>query len=126
MNMVKNGRTYYGKARGKCKDCLRQFVFEGQNQGLSQEQKRLIELLLLERISLEGICRVLDIPAYHLYRYMDELYGEVPQDLNAQVACNSESSLGAMSAKAMSCGALSASKATSNGYGWPRTGKAGK
>ena len=90
VNIVKNGRTYYGKARGKCKDCSRQFVFERQNQSLSREQKRLIELLLLERISLEGICRVLGIPTYHLYRYMDELYGEVPLDLNAQVACNAE------------------------------------
>jgi insertion element IS1 protein InsB len=90
VNIVKNGRTYYGKARGKCKDCSRQFVFERRNQSLSQEQKRLIELLLLERLSLEGICRVLGIPPYHLYRYMDELYGEVPEDLNAQVASSAE------------------------------------
>jgi hypothetical protein len=90
VNIVKNGRTYYGKARGKCKDCFRQFVFERRNQRLSVEQKRLIELLLLERLSLEGICRVLDIAPYHLYRYMDELYGEVPHDLNAQVASSTE------------------------------------
>jgi len=86
VNIVKNGKTYYGKARGKCKDCGRQFVFHRQNRSLSPEQKRLIELLLLERLSLEGICRVLDISAYHLYRYMDELYREVPDDLNAQVS----------------------------------------
>lgn len=85
VNIVKNGHTYYGKARGKCKDCGRQFVFERQNRSLSLEQKRLIELLLFERISLEGICRVLEIPAYHLYRYMDELYREVPADLNVEV-----------------------------------------
>jgi IS1 family transposase/transposase-like protein len=90
VNIVKNGRTYYGKARGKCKDCSRQFVFERRNKGLNREQKRRIELLLLERISLEGICRVLDIPPYRLYRYMDELYEEVPQDLNAQVAATTE------------------------------------
>ena len=90
VNIVKNGRTYYGKARGKCKDCTRQFVFERQNKSLSPEQKRLIELLLLERISLEGIRRVLDVSAYHLYRYMDELYEQVPQDLNAQVAADAQ------------------------------------
>ncbi|MDB5264378.1 MAG: transposase [Adhaeribacter sp.] len=86
VNIVKNGRTYYGKARGKCKDCSKQFVFERQNLNLSQEQKKHIELLLLERISLAGICRVLEISAYHLYRYMDELFSQVPQDLNADVA----------------------------------------
>ena len=85
VNIVKNGKTYYGNARGKCKDCRRQFVFHRQNSSLSSEQKKLIELLLLERLSLEGICRVLEISAYHLYRYMDELYREVPDDLNAQV-----------------------------------------
>ncbi|GAA4425936.1 IS1 family transposase [Pontibacter saemangeumensis] len=93
VNIVKNGRTYYGKARGRCKDCSRQFVFERRNGSLSREQKRRIELLLLERISLEGICRVMEIAACHLYRYMDELYGEVPQDLNAQVACKAEINL---------------------------------
>lgn len=90
VNIVKNGRTYYGKRRGKCKDCLRQFVFNRQNVSLSLEQKRLIELLLLERLSLEGICRVLEISAYHLYRYMDELYHQVPADLNAQVSAQAD------------------------------------
>lgn len=90
VNIVKNGRTYYGKARGKCKDCSKQFVFERQNLNLSQEQKKHIELLLLERISLAGICRVLEISAYHLYRYMDELFSQVPQDLNADVAAQAQ------------------------------------
>lgn len=52
--------------------------------------KRLMELLLLERLSLEGICRFLEISAYHLYRYMDELYSEVADDLNAQVKAQAE------------------------------------
>ena len=90
VNIVKNGRTYYGKARCRCKNCGKQFVLERQNRSLSPEQKRLVELLLLERISLSGICRVLEIPAYHLYRYMDELYGQVPENLHAQVAAQAE------------------------------------
>lgn len=45
------------------------------------EQKRRIELLLAERISLEGICRALEIKPHQLYAYMDELYEEVPADL---------------------------------------------
>lgn len=90
VKIVKNGRTYYGKARGKCKHCLRQFVFERRHRPLSPEQKRLIELLLLERISLEGICRVLEIRPHRLYRYLEELYGQVPEDLWAQVPFDAE------------------------------------
>jgi hypothetical protein len=52
---------------------------------LSHEQKRRIELLLAERISLEGICRALEIKAHQLYRYMDELYDELPADLACSV-----------------------------------------
>ncbi|WP_377469638.1 transposase-like zinc-binding domain-containing protein [Pontibacter silvestris] len=90
VNIVNNGKSYYGKARGKCKDCRRQFVFHRQNRSLSLDQKRLIKLLLLERLSLEGICRVLEISPYPLYRYVDELYREVPGDLNAQVSAQAE------------------------------------
>jgi transposase-like protein len=74
---VKNGRTYYGKARAKCKKCGRQFVLIRQHPPLSSEQKRRIELLLAERISLEGICRVPEIKAHQLYAYMDELHAEI-------------------------------------------------
>ena len=85
VNIVKNGHTYYGKQRGKCKDCNRQFVFERDTTQLSPEQKELVGKLLLERLSLEGICRVLSITAYQLYRYMDQLYEQVPSNLHAQV-----------------------------------------
>jgi hypothetical protein len=46
---------------------VRQFVVHRQNFKLSAAQKELIGDLFLERISLEGICRVLKITAYHLY-----------------------------------------------------------
>lgn len=79
--LVKNGCTYYGKARRKCQACQRQFVAVRRHTPLNREQKRRIELLLAERISLEGICRVLEIKAHQLYRYLDELYEELPTDL---------------------------------------------
>jgi insertion element IS1 protein InsB len=41
--------------------------------------------MLAERISLEAICRVMEIDAHQLYTYMDELYDEVPQDLACSV-----------------------------------------
>jgi transposase-like protein len=78
--LVKNGRTYYGKARNTCQDCQRPLVVVGRYPPLSNEQKRRIELLLAEGISLEGICRALEIKAHPLYGYMDELYAELPTD----------------------------------------------
>ena len=79
--VVKNGKTYYGKQRFKCHDCHRQFVANRTFKTLSNSEKELIGDLLVERISLEGICRVLKISAYHIYTYMDELYQEIPSDL---------------------------------------------
>ncbi|MGM9508842.1 IS1 family transposase [Larkinella sp. GY13] len=84
-NLVNNGHTYYGKARRKYKQCGRQFVSVRQRAPLSTDQKRRIELLLAEPISLEGICRVLEIKAHQLYAYMDELYAEVPTDLACSI-----------------------------------------
>jgi insertion element IS1 protein InsB len=72
----------YSKQRYKCKDCGRQFIKDRKNVSLSQEQKVLIKDMLLERISLEGICRVLKISLYHLYKYMDQLYEQIPDDLH--------------------------------------------
>jgi transposase-like protein len=45
-NIVKNGHTYYGKARNKNQDCQRQFVAVHRYPPLSSEQKHCIELLL--------------------------------------------------------------------------------
>lgn len=41
---------------------------------------------MLERISLEGIWRVLEVSAYHVNKYREEVYREIPADLQAQVA----------------------------------------
>lgn len=84
-NLVKNGSTYYGKARLKCKPCQRQFVYALTYQPLSTECKRRIELLLAERICLEAICRVMEIKPHQLYAYIDELYDEIPADLACSV-----------------------------------------
>lgn len=89
-NLVKNGRTYLGKDRLKCKRCSRQFVTRRCHPPLSPECKRRIELLLVERISLEAICRVMEIKAHQLYPYTEELYGEISADLACNVAQDSK------------------------------------
>jgi insertion element IS1 protein InsB len=81
-NIVKNGKTYYGEQRHLCKDCKRQFIQCRKYFKLTIAQKEQISALLLERISLEGILRFLKISAYHLYTYMDKLYGQTLYNLN--------------------------------------------
>lgn len=85
-NLVKNGSTYDGKARLKCKRCARQFVQMRTYPPLSTKSKRRIELRLAERISLHAICRVMEIDAHQLYTYMDERYDELPPDLACSIS----------------------------------------
>ena len=82
----KNGHTFYGKQNHQCTACQRQFVESGPDWYVSQEDKILINKLLLERISLAGICRVCGVSGTWLLKYLDELYDNLPDDLQAE-AC---------------------------------------
>ena len=42
--------------------------------------------MLAERISLEAICRIMEIDAHRLYAYMDQLYDQIPHDLACSVS----------------------------------------
>ena len=61
-------------------DCDRQFVEK--TAGISPEKQALIEKLLLERLSLRGICRVLGVTLTSLLRFMEKLYEQSPDSLN--------------------------------------------
>lgn len=81
----KNGLTHYGKQNYKCLKCDRQFVENGTNWFVSEEQRCLINKLLLERISLNGIIRVTGVSCSWLQSYIKQLYGQVPMDLGASL-----------------------------------------
>ena len=82
-HIKRNGHTYYGKQNHRCLTCGRQFVIR---QATFDDQRReLICRLLLERISLRGICRVLDISLGWLMNFIGCLYRQVPDDLNFQM-----------------------------------------
>ena len=53
----KNGSIHNKKPQYGCQDCGHQFVKNSTIIGVTQEQKNLIDKLLLERISLRGIAR---------------------------------------------------------------------
>lgn len=85
VRVKKNGHTHYGKQNHQCTSCQRQFVEEGQDWFISAEKKALVNKLLLERISLAGICRVCAVSGTWLLTYIKELYDALPDDLNADV-----------------------------------------
>jgi insertion element IS1 protein InsB len=82
-HIKKNGHTYYGEQNYQCLDCRRQFVAETQR--VSEATKELARKLLLERLSLRGICRVLDVSLGWLLSFFVELYEQLPADLNLQL-----------------------------------------
>ena len=79
-HIKRNGHTYYGKQNYQCLLCARQFVVKTQT--VSPEKQDLIKSLLLERISLRGICRVLKISLSWLLNFIEEQYQRTPADLN--------------------------------------------
>jgi len=56
--IIKNGHTYSNKQRFRCKECGRQWVENPSNRVISEDLRKIIDNLLLERISQRGICRV--------------------------------------------------------------------
>ena len=78
----KNGHTHYGKQNYLCVSCGRQFVFGGQEWYVNAKERVLIERLLLERHSLRGISRVMDVSITWLLAYLKEVHQSHPIDLN--------------------------------------------
>ena len=82
-HVKKNGISHTGKQNHYCYDCKRQFLEEGTSWFISEEQRELVDKLLLERISLAGIIRVVGVSQSWLYKYIKKLYNSLPDDLNA-------------------------------------------
>ncbi len=77
-----NGHTHYRKQNHRCKECGRQFVANSQQ--ITDGERERIKKLLLERISLCGIYRVMDISLRWLLTFIAELYESLPDDLNVK------------------------------------------
>ncbi len=79
-HIKKNGHTHYGKQNHQCLICGRQFVIRDET--VCREDKELIKKLLLERLSLRGICRVLGVSLCWLLNFIESLYLANSEDLN--------------------------------------------
>ena len=83
-HIKRNGYTHYGKQNYQCNDCDRQFV--GNSQHIGEGLKDLIKVLLLERLSLRGICRVTGVSLTWLLDFITEHYADLPDDLNVTLS----------------------------------------
>lgn len=79
----RNGHTHYGKQNNRCLNCGRHFLEDSQR--LSEEDRQMIKRLLLERLSLLGICRVMGISLRWLLSFIAELYEDLPDGLNVRL-----------------------------------------
>ncbi len=81
----KNGHIHNGKQNHQCKVCGRQFVLEFDQRLVSEEHQTLIERLLCERLSLQGICRAVGVDMKWLMGFIVERYEAAPDHLNVQL-----------------------------------------
>ena len=79
--IVKNGRTHYGKQRFRCQACQRQFVENPSRQPIDQATRQLIDKLLLERLALAAIARVTGVSGRWLQMYVNQKYYQTPKQV---------------------------------------------
>ena len=82
----RNGHIHTGKQNHRCNVCGRAFVLTPENCVITAEQRTLIERLLLERISLRGICRAVGVGLQWLLQFMVTRFQAAPDDLYAKSA----------------------------------------
>lgn len=81
-HIKRNGHTHYRKQNYQCLECRRQFVKDAHR--IDAATRALVKKLLLERVSLRGICRVLSISLVWLLDFIAEVYDQLPDDLSVQ------------------------------------------
>jgi transposase-like protein len=86
----KNGHIHNDKQNHRCLKCGRQFVLAPTQKIVDDKTKGLIKRVLLERISLEGVCRAFEVSMPWLLEFIDSLIKELPENLNAEVVAEDD------------------------------------
>jgi insertion element IS1 protein InsB len=81
----KNGHIHNGKQNHQCHDCGRQFVECFEQYLISDDVRALIERLLVERISLRGICRAVGVHLKWLLGFLVQCFEALPDHLHVQL-----------------------------------------
>ena len=77
-----NGYTRHGQQRYKCNICSFQFSAHATNKQITSAEIICINKLLLERLSLRGICRVMDVSMTWLLAHIEQVYAALPSHLH--------------------------------------------
>lgn len=83
--VTKNGHTRHEKQNHECQKCKKQFSENSKNKQITASEKEQIKKLLLERLSLRGICRVMSVSLRWLLSFITSIYKELPDDLNIKI-----------------------------------------
>jgi insertion element IS1 protein InsB len=78
----KNGHIHNGKQNHHCHDCRRQFVDCSEQYLIAEDTRALIERLLVERISLRGICRAVGVHLKWLLGFLGQCFEALPDHLH--------------------------------------------
>ena len=84
----KNGHTRHEKQNFRCLECGKQFSESRDDKIINEQTRELVRKALLERVSLNGICRIFDVSMPWLLDFIDFIIGNLPEDLNAEVTVN--------------------------------------
>ena len=109
-NVIKNGSNSARKQKYKCNECNRQFVLNPQKQPVSEEKKRLVEKLLLEKVPLAGIARAAEVSEGWLQNYVNKKY-----ESTAKVVVVKKKSTKRL---IIQCGRLWVARKIKSGSGW--------
>jgi insertion element IS1 protein InsB len=82
----RNGHIHTGKQNHRCKMCGLAFVLTPENSVITEVQRVLLERLLLERISLRGICRAVGVGFQWLLQFMVARFQAAPEHLYVKPA----------------------------------------
>ncbi len=86
----KNGHIRSGKQNHQCCGCGRQFVQCFEQYLITEDKRGLIERLLVERISLRGICRAVGVKLKWLLGFLVQCVEALPDHLHLQpITCHS-------------------------------------
>lgn len=77
IKIVKNGFNATGKQNSLCREYGRQFVLDPWVSGISEQTKSLIDRQLLERLSLAGIARAVNVSESWLHSDFNQKYNGV-------------------------------------------------
>ncbi len=86
-NQKEWGYTRHEKQNFRCLECSKQFSENKEAKLIDEHTRELVRKALLERGSLNGICRIFDVSMPWLLDFIDFIISNLPDDLNAEVSC---------------------------------------